>query len=104
MAGVKRGNLGARECAWRAWRGRKERIAFSFLYLQAFPLPFSRLWQHPLPKLPPSLGPCQDPVIGLDPSSSSDENGSLLFFIAVRVFKEFSPDNAQVFLSFTLVK
>ena len=28
----------------------------------------------------------------------------LLFFIAVRVFKEFSPDNAQVFFSFTLVK
>ena len=27
------------------------------------------------------------PVIGLDPSLSSDENGSLLFFIAVRVFK-----------------
>ncbi|CAH3167864.1 unnamed protein product, partial [Porites evermanni] len=41
---------------------------------KAFPLPFSRLWQHPLPKLPMSLGPCQDPVIGLDPSSSSDEN------------------------------
>ena len=82
----------------------KGKDCLSFLYLQAFPLPFSRLWQHPLPKLPMSLGPCQDPVIGLDPSSSSDENGSLLFFIAVRVFKEFSPDNAQVFFSFTLVK
>ena len=103
MAGVKRGNLGARECAWRAWRWRKERIAFPFS-LQTFHLPFSRLWQHPLPKLPPSLGLCEDPVIGLDPSSSSDENGSLLFLIAVRVFKELSPDNSQVFFSFTLVK
>ena len=51
------------------------------------------------------LGPCEDPVIGLDPSLSSDENGSLLFFfIAVRVFKELFPDNAQVFFSFTLAK
>ena len=82
----------------------KGKDCLSFLSFQALPLPFSRLWQHPLPKLPPSLGPCEDPVIGLDPSSSSDENGSLLFFIAVRVFKEFSPDNAQVFFSFTLVK
>ena len=50
------------------------------------------------------LGPCEDPVIGLDPSLSSDESGSLLFFIAVRVFKELFPDNAQVFFSFTLGK
>ena len=50
------------------------------------------------------LGPCEDPVIGLDPSSSSDENGSCLFFIAVRVFKELFLDNAEAFFSFTLAK
>ena len=50
------------------------------------------------------LGPCEDPIIGLDPSSSSDEIESLLFFIAVMVFKELSPYNAQVFFSFTLGK
>ena len=103
MAGIKRRNLGTRECAWRPWRGRKERIAFPFslsrLSLSLSPGYGSTLYPNFLLVLVHAKTPSLDWIH----LHQVMRMGLCLFFIAVRVFKELSPDNAQVFFSFTLV-